>query len=372
MASITVYLEYKLPPGEDHCLKKTLVIRGEWNRGVATGRRYPSSIYRPRAHHRPLVFTRARWSTTFQINSIALCTVARLLDGTHRPSIFSYRDARISSKRSRTLCLPAWRITAFNRHHYSSRAPNISLLYLYPFLDTYFSTLSRKFIFIGNLLSTVTRRIVDWFCFTLTMITTVVIPLIFIGPFYPLVATSVYLLFSFFVQKPRPPLSNYQTIVWHGLMAWPVVAMMNDGSGTRDIRRDPTLQELFCHESSLRPGASLASNYAPGTMLTNRFPKLCRKTDGRNAARFLRSRRLFEFLSLIQLYGYKSFWVTLLRGKCDLCNSRAIKSRTTAITVFNWSLKICRNIEVSSCSIGRWHIRTKVSVSELTLQLLEG
>lgn len=341
MASITVYLEYKLPPGEDHCLKKTLVIRGEWNRGVATGRRYPSSIYRPGARHRPLVFTRARWSTTFQINSIALCTVARLLDGTHRPSIFSYRDTRISSKRSRTPCLPAWRITAFNRPHFSSRAPNISLLYLYPFLDTYFSTLSRKFIFIENLLYTVARRIVDWFCFTLTMITTVVIPLIFIGPFYPLVATSIYLFFPFFVQKPRPPLSNYQTIVWHGLMAWPVVAMMNDGSGTRDIRRDPTLQELFCHESSLRPGASLASNYAPGTMLTNRFPKLCQKTDGRNAARFLRSRRLFEFLSSIQLYGYKSSWVTLLRGKCDLSNSRAI------------SIGLLRYVGILKCRLAR-------------------
>ena len=50
--------------------------------------------------------------------------------------------------------------------------------------------------------------------------------------------------------------------------------MMNDGGWTRDIRRDPPFQEVFCHGSSLRSGASLASNYAPETMLTNRFPKL--------------------------------------------------------------------------------------------------
>lgn len=347
MASITVYLEYKLPPGEDHCLKKTLVIRGEWNRGVATDRRYPSSIYRPGAHHRPLVFTRARWSMTFQINSIALCTVARLLDGTHRPSIFSYRDARISSKRSRTPCLPAWRITALNRPHFSSRAPNISLLYLYPFLHTYFSTLSRKFIFISFTPSLDESSIgfVLYWRWLRRSSSRLSLSAVLSTRRYQCLP-----FFFFFVQKPRPPLSNYQTIVWHGLMAWPVVAMMNDGSGTRDIRRDPTLQELFCHESSLRPGASLASNYAPGTMLTNRFPKLCRKTDGRNAARFLRSRRLFEFLSLIQLYGYKSSWVTLLPGKCDLCNSRAIKSRTTAITAFNGLL---RYVGILKCHLAR-------------------
>lgn len=79
-----------------------------------------------------------------------------------------------------------------------------------------------------------------------------------------------------------------------GLMAVALTAMMNDTMG--DIQRDPSFQEVFCHESSLRFGTSLDSNYVLGASSVNRFPKLRRKSIHRHGW-FLVPLRLLDVVS---------------------------------------------------------------------------
>ena len=82
---------------------------------------------------------------------------------------------------------------------------------------------------------------------------------------------------SFFVQMPQLSLSNHQTIVWHGASV--VAAMMNDASGTRDIRRDPSrFKSFFVTKARYASAPAWLATTRPRTMLTNRFPKLFWKT----------------------------------------------------------------------------------------------
>lgn len=144
--------------------------------------------------------------------------------------------------------------------------------------------------------------------------------------------------------------------------------MMNDGGWTRDIRRDPPFQEVFCHGSSLRSGASLASNYAPETMLTNRFPKLwtmknrSRPPDGGGHV-FENGARCSAF-SFASSSGVGSVRGTTLRFEEIAIKSSGVRSllsieETFSFSIERWRVSMIRPLfSRNSFRFEEWRIST--------------